>query len=54
MGIGLDTERQQAIIYVPTVNYFPILRHVNTQGVRTHTVGNHAARPLLNDVHVEY
>ncbi len=52
----LDIERYQAIIYMlPVVNYFPDLSHINyIQGVKTHTVGNHATAPALKQVHVDY
>ncbi len=39
--------------HIAAVNCFPDLRHFNIQGVKTHTVGNHKVRPLLNYVHVE-
>ncbi len=53
----LDIERYQTIIGIyifPAVNYFPDLSHINMQGVKTHTVGNHAATPTLNHIYVDY
>ena len=52
MGSRLDTEWYQAIIYVRCC-CFPDLSHVNIQGVKTHTVGNYAARTVLKDVQLE-
>ncbi len=46
---GLDTEWYQAIIYVRCC-CFPDLSHVNIQGVKTHTVGNYAARHVLREL----
>ncbi len=31
----------------------PDLSHVNIQEVKTHTVGNYAARPVLKDIQLE-
>ena len=47
-----DTEWYQAIMYV-LFCCFPDLSHGNIQGMKTHTVGNYAARPVLKDIQME-
>ncbi len=48
MGSRLDTEWYQAIIMI-----IYVLCYVNIQEVKTHTVGNYAASPVLKEVHLE-
>ncbi len=52
--LGHSTVPGYHIYMFPAENYFPDLSHINIQGVKIHTVGNHATTPAPKRVHVDH